>query len=76
MKFSMKENLNSQNLKYKPLFEMIFKAVGELQQEMQKDSEKGRLMKLNYDFLLDQRILETLLLKITDCFLNYILNES
>lgn len=76
LKFSMKENLNSQNLKYKPLFEMIFKAVGELQQELQKGSEKGRLMKLNYDFLLDQRILETLLLKITDCFLNYILNES
>lgn len=75
-KFSMKENLNSQNLRYKPLFEMIFKAASELQQEIQKDSTRGLLVKLNYDFLVDHLILEALLLKIADCFLSYIQNES
>lgn len=76
LKFSMKENLNSQNLKYKPLFEMIFKATSDLQQELQKDASRGLLVKLNYDFLLDHRILESLLIRITDCFLTYIQNES
>lgn len=55
---------------------MIFKAASELQQEIQKDSTRGLLVKLNYDFLVDHLILEALLLKIADCFLSYIQNES
>lgn len=76
LKFSMKDNLNSQNLKYKPLFELIFKAASELQLELQKDSERGLLVKLNYDFLVDHQILQNLLIKITDCFLSFIQNDS
>lgn len=76
LRFSMKDNLNSQNLKFRPLFEMIFKAASELQQELQKNSDRDMLIKLNYDFLVDNLILENLLIKITDCFLKFAQNES
>lgn len=76
VKFSMKENLNSQNLKFKTLFELIFKAANELQQEVQTDALRIMLLKLNYDFLVDSGILEKLLIKITDCFLAYLKTDS
>lgn len=75
VKFSMRENLNSQNLKYKKLFESIFKAVGEVQQEKQKEYNKVVLMKLNYDFLIDSCILEPLMTKVTECFLSFLKTE-
>lgn len=76
VKFSMKENLNTQNLKFKSLFEQIFKAANELQKEVQEDATKLMLLKLNYDFLVDKSILEKLLLKISDCFLAYSKTEA
>lgn len=76
IKFSMKENLNSQNLKYKKLFEAVFKAMGEVQQENQKEHNKVVLMKLNYDFLIDNSLLEPLMVKVTECFLSFLKNEG
>lgn len=76
LKFSMKENLNSQNLKYKKLFETIFKAASEVQQEAQKGTSKTMLIKLNYDFLIGSALLEPLMTRIADCFLSYLNNES
>lgn len=76
LKFSMKENLSSQNLKYKKLFESIFKAASEVQQEKEKDNPKAVFLKLNYDFLIDNALLEPLMVKVADCFLNYLKIES
>ncbi|SGZ54904.1 CIC11C00000004982 [Sungouiella intermedia] len=76
VKFSMKENLNSHNLKYKKLFESVFKAAGEVQQEKQKEYNKIVLMKLNYDFLIDNGLLEPLMAKVTECFLQFLKNEN
>lgn len=76
LKLSMKENLSSQNLKYKPLFELIFKAASEVQQDIKKDSPDVLLLKLYYDFLMDHSVLEKLFLKIIDCFINYLTSDS
>lgn len=76
LKFSMRENLNSQNLKYKKLFEAIFKAASELQQEYQKNNSKNMLVKLNYDFLIDSSLLEPLMVKVAESFLGYLKNEA
>lgn len=76
LKFSMKENLNSQNLKYKKLFESIFKAATEIQQEKQRESNTVVLLKLNYDFLIDCSLLEPLMTKVVQCFLAYLKSDS
>lgn len=75
MKFSMKENLNSQNLKYKKLFEMIFKAASDVQQDKQKDGNVV-LLKLNYDFLIDSTLLEPLMVKVVECFLSFVKSDA
>lgn len=69
LKVSLKENLNSENLKYKKLFEDIFRAATELQQEKPKGTV---FVKLNYDFLMDPDMLEPLMRKVTDCFLRFL----
>lgn len=71
VRFSMKENLNTHNLKYKGLFEKIFKAIGELQQEAAANPTQPYMTKLNYDVLLESSLLEPLLRKISDCFIAY-----
>lgn len=70
IKFSMKDNFNSQNLKFKELFELIFKAASELQQDATKT---GKLFtRLNYDFLMDSSFLSPYMLKITEAFIQYL----
>lgn len=76
VKLSLKDNLNSKNLKYKKLFEMIFKAINDFDNAHQNDDEKKMLLiKLNYDFLLDSHFIEPLMEKISECFLTYINSE-
>lgn len=68
LKFSMKENLNSQNLKFKKLFEDIFRVATELG----KEHDSLVLIKLNYDFLMDPKLLKPLMTRITECFFKFL----
>lgn len=68
LKFSMKENLSSQNLKYKKLFEDIFRTATELG----KENDSLVLVKLNYDFLMDPSLLKPLMTQITECFCKFL----
>ncbi|ODV78821.1 MED14-domain-containing protein [Suhomyces tanzawaensis NRRL Y-17324] len=65
VKISLKDNLNSKNLKYKGLFELIFKAINEV------DALTPSLIKLNYDFLVNVELVEEVMVKISKCFLVY-----
>lgn len=75
LKFSMKDNLNSQNIKFKKLFELIFKSVSELQKQIHSGGSNALFMRLNYDFLMDASLLEPLMNKITEDFLTYVKGE-
>ncbi|CUM68349.1 uncharacterized protein PRCAT00006071001 [Priceomyces carsonii] len=70
LKLSLKDNLNSKNLKHKQLFEQIFKAINEYEQST-KNSLLVKVMRLNYDFLVDFRSVKVLMLRITDCCILY-----
>lgn len=74
LRFSTKENFNSQNLKYKTLFELIFKAANEIQRDAQES--KSAFMKLNYDFVFDCKFLMPLMKQVTSAFLRYLEDES
>lgn len=74
-KFSMKDNLNSQNLKFKKLFELIFKSVFDMQKQSQDNPQKAVLLKLHYDFLMETSLLEPLMLRITEDFMTYLKTE-
>ena len=65
-KLSTKENLSSKNLKFKKLFELIFRGIDELK------ADENQLLKLKYDVLADFAVLEMVMLKITDCFIKYL----
>lgn len=76
VKLSMKDNLNSKNLKYKKLFELIFKAINDFDKAHQNNNDKKMsLIKLNYDFLLDSFFIEPLMGKISECFLVYLSSD-
>lgn len=70
----MKDNLNAKNLKYKRLFESIFKAMSEF--ESRTDNGKPvPMIKLNYDYLLEAAEVNTLMIKVSECIMTY-LNEN
>lgn len=89
IRLSMKDNLNSRNLKFKKLFESIFKSINEFDASLSSvnntngstnGSVNGKtptttLMKFNYDYLLDSILLEDMMMRIADCFLNYFANN-
>lgn len=65
-KLSTKENLSSKNVKFKKLFELIFRVLDELK------ADENQLLKLKYDVLVDFAVLDMVMLKITDCFITYL----
>ncbi|GEQ69074.1 hypothetical protein JCM33374_g2745 [Metschnikowia sp. JCM 33374] len=70
LKFSMKDNFNSQNLKFKKLFETIFTASNEVQKEALSTNQT--FMKLYYDFVIDISLLKPLMIRITGAFLEFL----
>mmetsp|Transcript_1133 Transcript_1133/g.1352 ORF Transcript_1133/g.1352 Transcript_1133/m.1352 type:complete len:1087 (-) Transcript_1133:1876-5136(-) len=71
LKLSMKDNLNSRNLKYKKLFELIYKGINEV------DNTNGlKITKLNYDFIVDSLLINELMVKITDAFIHYLSDDA
>lgn len=81
IKLSLKDNLNAKNLKYKKLFELIFKAINTFDLEQQKKSKAeggpdSSLIKLNYDFLVNTSLIEELMKRISSCFLQYLQAEK
>jgi mediator of RNA polymerase II transcription subunit 14 len=81
IKLSLKDNLNLKNMKYKKLFELIFKAINTFDLEQQKKSkteglEDSCLIKLNYDFLVSPTLIEDLLVRVANCFLLYLQGEK
>lgn len=69
-KFSMTENMSAENLKFKRLFEQIFRATNELQERCH--SANKSFLKLNYDFLTEGEILEPLMGRITEQFIAFL----
>lgn len=71
LKLSMKDNLNSRNLKYKKLFELIYKGINEV------DNANGlKITKLNYDFIVESLLINELMVKITDAFIHYLSDDA
>lgn len=71
LKLSMKDNLNSRNLKYKKLFELIYKGISEV------DTTNGlKITKLNYDFIVDSLLINELMIKITDAFILFLSDNA
>lgn len=70
VKLSLKENLQSKNLKHRKLFELIFKAIG-----LFKVPDGASFIRLNSDFLINGESLELLMVDVTDCFIHY-MNET
>ncbi|KAI3403352.2 RGR1 [Candida oxycetoniae] len=76
IKVSMKNNLNARNVKFKKLFEMIFKSISEMERNSKDelinlDGEGHLLVKLNYDFLISSNLLVEMMRRITKCFIQY-----
>lgn len=67
LKLSMKDNLNSKNLKYKKLFELIYKAISEI-----NTSSSSEITKLNYDFVIESKLIDEIMVNITNAFINYL----
>ncbi|KAI5964317.1 RGR1 [Candida pseudojiufengensis] len=76
LKISFKNNLNLKNIKFKKLFELIFKNINEMernkQDEIIKFNESNLILKLNYDFLISLNLIEEIMNRITKCFLQYL----
>lgn len=70
LKFSMRDNLNSQNLKYQKLFEFIFKDANDLIRNAIE--EKAIFLKLNYDFVMSGDYLVTFMTHITQSFIKFL----
>ncbi|KAI5956599.1 RGR1 [Candida jiufengensis] len=79
IKISFKNNLNLKNIKFKKLFELIFKNINEMERDKNDElinfGESSLLIKLNYDFLISSNLIEDVMNRITKCFLQY-LKES
>ncbi|KAK6463804.1 mediator complex subunit MED14-domain-containing protein [Scheffersomyces coipomensis] len=96
IKISLKDNLNSKNIKHKKLFELIFKSINDYDLEYQSskdsnptqihtpssvsssngDSNSRLLIKLNYDFLVSSNVVEELMVRIGNCFIQYLQAET
>ncbi|EGW32049.1 uncharacterized protein SPAPADRAFT_138715 [Spathaspora passalidarum NRRL Y-27907] len=75
VKISLRDNLIDKNLKFKKLFELIFKSINDLEQTKKNDTSVA-LFKLNYDFLISGNILEELLERIGNSFISYLQLEK
>lgn len=62
---SLIDNINIKNLKYKKLFELIFKTL----------NGNDNLINLNYDFIINLSVIDEFLLEIGKCFLDYVEHE-
>lgn len=71
VRLSMRDNVTEQNVRFKSLFELIFKRMHELQKEL-RGLTRRMLFKLNYDFLVDPEILPQLFVRITECFVAFL----
>ncbi|KAG7663528.1 RGR1 [[Candida] subhashii] len=75
IKISLKDNLNQRNLKYKKLFELIFKSISDFDLSRNKENDEV-LVKLNYDFLVSINIAEEIMNRIGNSFMQYLQLES
>ena len=80
IKVSLKNNLNSKNVKFKQLFELIFKSISEMERNERDEiinlQQDHLLIKLNYDFLISCNVIEEMMRRITKCFITYLTEES
>ncbi|KAI5959203.1 RGR1 [Candida margitis] len=80
IKVSLKNNLNSKNVKFKRLFELMFKSISELERNENDEiinlQENHLLIKLNYDFLISCNVIEDMMDRITKCFIQYVAEET
>lgn len=73
---SMKDNLNAKNLKYKKLFEIIFKLIDEFEIQTRKTKSNAHIIKLNYEFLVEPSLLQPIMLKVAESFTVFLQNEK
>ncbi|CAN3376894.1 hypothetical protein DIURU_001672 [Diutina rugosa] len=72
IKISLKDNINPENLRYKRLFELIFRSIN----EMKVSREAQPIIKLNCDFLVSPSVIQDMMLKIAECFVVYLRSEN
>lgn len=65
-----RDNFNLKNLKYKRLFEMIFKEMGDLEQKTKK------VVKLNYDYLVESLMVEETMVRVSNCFVAFLAEDT
>ncbi|EGV63460.1 MED14-domain-containing protein [Yamadazyma tenuis ATCC 10573] len=65
MNLSLLDNINIKNLKYKKLFEMIFKSLNKYEDAVN----------LNYDFIVGMPVVSEFLMDVGNCFLEYVEGE-
>lgn len=70
LKFSMKDNFNSQNMKFKKLFEVIFASANDIQKIAV--ARNLPFVKLYYDFVFDSSLLQPFMDRITTAFVDFI----
>lgn len=73
-KFSMTENMSAENLKFRKLFEHIYRATNEIQEKCHE--KKKTFIKLNYDFLMEGEVLVLLMQRVTESFVVFLLSEN
>lgn len=73
-KFSMTENMSAENLKFRKLFEHIYRATNEIQEKCHE--KKKTFIKLNYDFLTEGEILILIMQRVTESFVVFLLSEN
>ncbi|CCG24053.1 Rgr1 protein [Candida orthopsilosis Co 90-125] len=80
IKVSLKNNLNSKNVKFRQLFELMFKSISEMERNERDEiinlQENHLLIKLNYDFLISCNVIEEMMGRITKCFIQYLTEET
>lgn len=72
IKISLKDNINPENLRYKRLFELIFRLIN----EMKLSREAQPIIKLNCDFLVSPSSIQDMMMKIAECFVVYLRSEN
>lgn len=73
-KFSMTENMSAENLKFRKLFEHIYRATNEIQEKCHE--KKKTFIKLNYDFLTEGEVLILLMQRVIESFIVFLLSEN
>lgn len=83
IKISFKNNFSFKNLKYKKLFESVFKLANDFNNDLKKKQSHSQnenqtnnndletIIKLNYDFLIQTDIVEMFLIKIYNYFIGF-----